>query len=739
SDFQALERLYVQAVEQARRAGNPKAQVSYLTALGNTYVYLCRYTEALRVYLEARDLARDSDDWVAAGAVAPGLSSIHFLVGDWESARNAVRDGLEDAAKAGVHPYYEAQLRLQQARLSPGGPGSLPVILEAIESSRMQSNVALEAQAWDLLGEEHLRQRDFPAAESALSEAHRIRLLMSPRDLHLSYSRLGALRLAQGRFPEAAQFTDSAISFRALSNSELLAGTLLQQRGLIRLAQGKTDLALQDLERAEDSAERWRAVVPPRSQSSLTAADAELDRNVARAFIETAAHQALQHGDAHWAQAAFTAAERNRAASLRQAAELAEVWRQKLSPDYWTTLARLRMQEAELLRRPDLAAVTEGLHRKLSEMEATVGLGYSPKNLESFPTQGSLTLFQRGLSESNLLLSFYVGAKESYLWAVTNRSLHLYRLPPADQLRGIVSEFQRAIAQHEAWRPAGSVYEALLGELTPAERGKRDWLLSLDGSLFDLPFSALRANGRYLVEDHSLQVTPAAAFLHQAAPLSSRRYLGVADPIYNSADSRLAKATASAPGQLNRLVASRSEVERSAGDWTGSKVLLLGGAARRAALTSQLNAGQFTAIHFATHVVAAEGQEAKSFLALSMGDTNTAAGPELLGAPDIAMLRVPGSLVVMTGCASGVGEVRAGAGLMGLTRAWLAAGAAQVLSTQWQVEDSRGDLLPQFFQQYPDIPAAEALRRSQVAMLNSGSWQADPAYWAAFQLTGGAH
>jgi tetratricopeptide (TPR) repeat protein len=104
SDFPALERLYVEAVEQARRAGNPRAQVSYLTALGNTYVYLCRYTEALRVYLEARDLARDSEDWVAAGAVAPGLSSIHFLVGDWESARTVVLEGLEDAAQAGVHP-----------------------------------------------------------------------------------------------------------------------------------------------------------------------------------------------------------------------------------------------------------------------------------------------------------------------------------------------------------------------------------------------------------------------------------------------------------------------------------------------------------------------------------------------------------------------------------------------------------------------------------------------------------
>ena len=139
-------------------------------------------------------------------------------------------------------------------------------------------------------------------AENALAEGHRLRLLRVRRELHLSYSRLGALRLAQGRLTEAARFTDAAISTPALSNSELLAGTLLQQRGLIRLAQGKTSLALADLERAEMSAERWRAAAPPLSQSALTAADAELDRSVGRAFIETAAHEALQPGGDYWAR-----------------------------------------------------------------------------------------------------------------------------------------------------------------------------------------------------------------------------------------------------------------------------------------------------------------------------------------------------------------------------------------------------------------------------------------------------
>jgi CHAT domain-containing protein len=34
--------------------------------------------------------------------------------------------------------------------------------------------------------------------------------------------------------------------------------------------------------------------------------------------------------------------------------------------------------------------------------------------------------------------------------------------------------------------------------------------------------------------------------------------------------------------------------------------------------------------------------------------------------------------------------------------------------------------------------AAEALRLSQLEMLQSGTWRAEPSYWAPYQITGGA-
>jgi CHAT domain-containing protein len=92
----------------------------------------------------------------------------------------------------------------------------------------------------------------------------------------------------------------------------------------------------------------------------------------------------------------------------------------------------------------------------------------------------------------------------------------------------------------------------------------------------------------------------------------------------------------------------------------------------------------------------------------------------------------------MTGCATGAGDAQPGAGLLGLTRAWLMAGAAAVISTAWPVEDSSGEIFSRFYHYLPETSPAEALRRSQVEMARGGTWRAAPSYWASYQLTGGS-
>lgn len=733
-DFPALEQLYTRGVELARHNGDTQAETSYLTALGNTHTHLFHYADAVRAYSQARDLALANNNWEAAGAVAPGLSSIHFLVGDWPAARNAIEEGLRAARKMTKRPYYEAQLKLQLARLSRDPRA----ILDAIDSARLLGEplsdaFTLEAEGWDLLGEEWL-SRDPDAAERALAQAHRLRALHARHQLHLSYLRLAELRLVQGRAGEAEAFTEKAIH----ASSTLAAGTLLHLRGRILEAQGRGQDALRAYEDALRSAQQWRALAPPPTRAALIWADTKLDENIVQSFVTAAATRTLS-GDEAWTSKALLAVEQNRAASLRHSQDLAASWRTKLPAEYWKTLDRLRAEESRELFTGLHSELSETLHRELGEMESYAGLGVSPKKSESFSPQNSLKLFRQGLRNSELLLSFYSGTNESYLWALTPDSLNLYRLPSPVQIDAAVEEFQRAVSQHapNARDLGEQLYSTLFGQLSERERAQRDWVLSLDGPLFGLPFAALRTEGQYLIEQHTLRRVPSALLSSPTQAPRSAPYLGLGDAVYNLADNRLPPsrlAINTPPGQLNRLISSGDEIARSAETWTGKAEVLTGVNATRGAFLNALQVTRPAVIHLATHVVMSQPANGQAYLAFSLGETGQ---PELLSSSEVATLNVPASLVVMTGCSSGTGETRPGAGLLGLTRAWLSAGASAVLATSWPIEDARGGLLPAFYREFKSVSAAEALRRGQAEMLHSGTWQADPAYWAAFHLTGG--
>jgi CHAT domain-containing protein len=128
------------------------------------------------------------------------------------------------------------------------------------------------------------------------------------------------------------------------------------------------------------------------------------------------------------------------------------------------------------------------------------------------------------------------------------------------------------------------------------------------------------------------------------------------------------------------------------------------------------------------------GHRDEALVAFGLG---ASAEAEFLTSTDIALLHVPGALVVMTGCATGTGDAQAGTGLLGLTRAWLMAGAVAVIATEWPVEDSGGGIFSRFYSYLQGSAPAEALRLSQMEMIRSSTWQSSPRYWASYQLSGG--
>jgi CHAT domain-containing protein len=359
------------------------------------------------------------------------------------------------------------------------------------------------------------------------------------------------------------------------------------------------------------------------------------------------------------------------------------------------------------------------------------------------------------LDGESLLLDYYAGAQATYLWAVTDAEMRFYRLPPASQWREEIRRF-RAALETPVGDSAGlgrRLYRTLLGAVDPALLERRRWIIAADDDLVLLPFCALPIpqgpGPHYLIERHSLDYAPSVSVLYSLREAAARRYdydfLGVADPVVNRADPRwrATPAVIDVAGRLPRLVSSGAEIEGCARLFGDGRAALLTGFAASGSELRRRAARSYRYWHFTSHVVADAQQPNRSFLALSIPRR----GPDIekLTVLDVLGLPVRAEMVLLNGCDSGAGKNLPGSGVLGLTRAFLAAGARSVCATRWNMPDEGGALVTRFYQRLARGGAwpaaadrAEALRDAQVEMIRAGDWRSEPRYWAAYFLVGSA-
>lgn len=133
-------------------------------------------------------------------------------------------------------------------------------------------------------------------------------------------------------------------------------------------------------------------------------------------------------------------------------------------------------------------------------------------------------------------------------------------------------------------------------------------------------------------------------------------------------------------------------------------------------------------VYFAAHGVSSdEAPLTHSFLALTGGR---------LTAGEVQALRLPNRpLVVLSACQTGLGRSHAG-GTIGLSRAFVLAGASAVVSTLWNVNDSATEALMQdFAANLSAMRPADALRAAMLAARDRHP--DDPALWSGVMLFGG--
>jgi CHAT domain-containing protein/tetratricopeptide (TPR) repeat protein len=250
--------------------------------------------------------------------------------------------------------------------------------------------------------------------------------------------------------------------------------------------------------------------------------------------------------------------------------------------------------------------------------------------------------------------------------------------------------------------------------------------------LFLVPFAALEgADGTRLIDQHTLLNSPSVQVLQLLArrpreSIRSGTALVVGNP-WLPARFRGRGDTTAVPPPL-------PESEREArvvGALLGVSPLL-GVAATETEVRRRLPTADV--VHLATHGFLDQGDGEQMPGSMALADSPEDDGR--LTATEISRMSIQANLVVLSACDTGRGRLT-GDGVVGLSRAWLGAGATQVVVSLWSVPDASTSSLMEAFHRgrLRGVSPAAALRE---AMRQERTRHRDPLSWAGFIVMGPA-
>lgn len=330
-----------------------------------------------------------------------------------------------------------------------------------------------------------------------------------------------------------------------------------------------------------------------------------------------------------------------------------------------------------------------------------------------------------------VLLDYWLGPQQSYLWVVTPTKISSFTFAKQSEVEALANDYRASMQSGKDLLAGGGVagqkLYALLVE--PAKklipRNARVIILP-DAGLCKLNFEALIApepSPHYWIEDVTLSTASSLTLLDSDAksrPRKERRLLLVGNTDQPNEDF---PALAQAPMEMKYIEQYFPDSKR--------KVL----EGKQATATAYLESSpeSFSYMHFVTHGTASVTHPLESAVILSKdGDSYK------LYARDIVTHHLNANLVTISACDTSGKRNISGEGLVGLTWAFLRAGAHNVIGALWEVSDaSTPQLMDALYSELSQgKDPATALRDAKLAMLHSNANNVfkKPFYWAPFQL-----
>jgi CHAT domain-containing protein/Tfp pilus assembly protein PilF len=748
-EWQAALDLFTEALPLKRKLGDREGEAATLSNIGSVYGKLGEYESAIGYFEQALPIWRGLGHRKGEGTTLNNLA--------------ATSDSLDrtDAATR----YYEQALALRRAVGDRDGEGVTLVNIGILQIKAGRTAAARERLT------EALQVLDTIADSARRSDA-------------VTY--LGRVHAAEGDYVKAKALLEEALGAKRKTGDA--TGQMTALFHLARAARDEGDLAAarRHIEAAVALVESIRTTL---RSGALRASYGGSVREVYELYIDILARGHEREPQAGLDRESLRASERARARGLLEllaAAQVdvragAEPALREREKSLQAELGAKLDQQVRLLSRKHTPEQAEATAREVETLIAAYDevrtriQSASPRYAAlTQPAAVELEEVQRELLDADtVLLEYAVGKDRSFVWAVTHDAIALHPLPGAAVIEDAVRATGRAMstrapsaaAERDLSRQLAALSKMLLGPVAGV-LGDRRLVVVPDGVLHYLPFGALpdpAAPDRPLIARHEVVSLPSASVLAvlreemgQRRP-APKTVAVLADPVFDRKDERVgsgllyevqstynrpdpsAERAARALGfGLPRLPFTRREAAGilSLVPARARKEALDFDASRATATASEL--GEYRFVHFATHGFLNAARPELSGIVLSLVDKDGRDQNGFLAAPEVFNLKLGADLVVLSGCRTGLGREVRGEGLVGLTRAFMYAGAPRLLASLWKVDDAAtAELMTHVYRGIltERLSPAAALRRAQMALHETRRWRS-PYFWAAFQLHG---
>jgi CHAT domain-containing protein len=699
---------FLNEAEALARSSHPELLGEIFLRKGTLSFLRGDYLNAQSNYHSSLLIARQQKDLFLEAASLGSLGLVSERTGHYDESIDWYREALSFSQSVGAQgSTTRIQGNMGWSYFQMGDFESALVLYQQAEKASRERGLKGDQLHWLInIGNADYELHDYVAAENIWEQALRLaRSQDNKREVTRCLNNLSQANLETGRTEIAQQYAEEAAGLERAASDErgvlysmVVAGRIAMARQAFPAAEKAFKTVIQNP--LVDISLKWEAQARLgqllRAQGQPAGADHQ--------FLESI--RTIEH-----ARKSITR-EESRLSFLSAAVEFYDEY-----VDFLISQGRIveALQVSELSRARVMA---EGLGINSS------ALSFPMKRFN--PTQTARRL-------NTVMLSYWLGPHHSYMWVVTATKISSFTLPPTSEIDALVQTYRKVLVGPrdavETQNAEGKkLYDVLIGPAIGLIPQNSRVTMLPDNSLYGLNFEALIVSApktHYWIEDVTLTTANSLVLLAASSSTFAPRTKNLL----------LIGNTIEPNAEFPRLPQAAVEMSRVEQYFSRTNRTILSGDKATPPAYFESNPGQFSYVHFVTHGTASRTTPLDSAVILTkVGDSYK------LYARDIISRPLRADLVTISACRGAGERTYSGEGLVGLTWAFLRAGAHSVIAALWEVNDnSTPQLMDQLYWEISKGTSPDAaLRDAKLSLIHSGTVYRKPFYWAPFQIYHGS-